>query len=362
MKRYIRKIGRKFQNFVLNHRLGKHQWSARIIIFIMAQFERFEEYKNTGEVNNLDHYVPQFILRRFRIEETGTKKGKLFEFNFKGPLKESNIGESAAKIGHDAFKDKTGKLSDYVSKRLFADLIENRGSWVIKWLDKEKREPDLTYLEESVFAVFLAHQITRGPAFYSAIEKFILYLQANQLLEISDLGNSDFLEFKIVKNQNGVSVDDILSFNPSTSIDGLENHIRILSVLIATEIAEKIYRGNLHILDIPKDSSERFVISDNPVVLLDLERKEILRYPAWWDINKKDLLIFMPISPLRCIFYSKSRRKDSRVERDNIDLVEMVNFGQYLNAHESVFSHDSKIIENHIKMYEAELSRFGAMK
>lgn len=120
-------------------------------------------------------------------------------------------------------------------------------------------------------------------------------------------------------------------------------------------MAESIYRGNLHILDIPQGSKDQFVISDNPIVLLDFDRSEILRYPAWWTINKESIWVFFPISPIRCIFYCKSKRIGSVVEKENSELPQLVNFGQYLNASESVFSHDKNLLKAHLTLYAKEL-------
>ena len=364
MKKYLQKIGRKFQNFVFTHRLGRRPLSARIIFFVMAIFDRFYEYSNTGQVNNFDHYVPKFILQRFRIGNSGIKKGKIFKYDSEAStIKEVDINKSAGDYGYDAFKDKTGALSDFVSKRLFAELVELRGAQVIERLDNERNEPELTFLEEIILSSFLAFQITRVPAFYLALEHFILYLHNKQLLKIPDLGDISFLRSQIVKNQSGVTIDNLLSFSTNLNIASARNHIGSISRQIANEIVEKIYRGNLHLLDIPDGSDEKFVLSDNPVILLDLnQRKEIIRYPAWWEIGKKDLWIFMPISPKRCIFYTKSKRKDSSVEKENIDLVQLVNFGQYLNANKSIFSNEKQIIFKHLKMYAAELNRLRTQK
>lgn len=323
----------------------------------MDQFGRLEEYSNTGRVNSFDHYIPQFILRSFRIADTGQQKGKVFEYSFEdNQIKETGIGTSAGSISHDSFKDKTGVQSDYVSRKVFSENLELRSSKIINQLNKETGEPILTFLEESTLSVFLAHQFTRVPAFYAAVEKFILYLKDQSKLTIPDIGNIEFLETRIVNNRHAVTIDDLLNFRTNLHMSGARNHIGLLTRLIANEIAEKIYRGNLHILDIPSQSNESFVLSDNPVVLLDLDRKEVLRYPAWWEISKKELLIFMPISPTRCIFYSKRRRKGSVVENENLDFVQVVNFGQYLNASNSVFSNNEQVLQNHLAMYRTEIN------
>jgi hypothetical protein len=356
MKYYLAKIGRKILTFVFKHRLGRHNWSAKFLFWLIGQFDRFEVYENTNDTGNKDHYVPKLLLRNFRIAESGTDKGKVWEFSFKrNSVEKADINSVAAQIDFYTYKDKGGAKSDYIEKKLFSQTLERFGSMVINRLKETTGEPDLTYLEESTLAVFIAHQITRVPSFYTAIEKFIVFLYLNGQLKISDLGEMDFLRSKIARNEIGVSLDDLMAFDSKIHIDGAKNHIGILSTLIATEMAERIYRGNLHVLDIPQGSNDQFVISDNPIVLLDFDRSEILRYPAWWTINKESIWVFFPISPTRCIFYCKSKRKDSVVEKENNDLPQLINFGQYLNASDSVFSQDENVPKVHLKLYAKEL-------
>lgn len=356
MKKYLAKIGRRILTFVFKHRLGRHRWSAKFLFWFISQFDRFETYVNTEDVGNNDHYVPKFLLRNFRIAESGTDKGKVWEFSFKeNAIKRNDINSVASQIDFNTFKDKDGKKSDYVEKRVFSQTLERFGSMVIDRLNKNNTEPDLTFLEESTLTVFIGHQITRVPFFYSAIERMIVYMTQNNLLKISDLGDLNIIQSKIVLNNQNVSIDDLLKFNKNLKLSGANNHIGLIAGQVATEISEKIYRGNLHVINVPIGSNERFVISDNPIVLLDFERHEILRYPAWWEINKKEMWIFFPISPTRCILYTKSKRKGSVVENENTDLISLVNFGQYLNCTESVFSNQENILKDHVKIYANEL-------
>jgi len=360
MKKFVSKIGRKFLNTVFKFRWGKKIWSAKILFFLITQFDGFEEYSNTGKVNDLDHYVPKFLLKRFRVSENGPKKGKIIEYNFlTNKIKDdADINTSCAEKGWDSFKEKSGAYSDYASKRLFAETLENFGSKVIKRINLGTEKIDLTFLEESIIATYIAFQITRVPAFYSAIERFILYLKKQKNIEISDLGNPRFLQLQIIKNVSNITIDELLQSKNLGYIEGARNHIKRLSNLIADEISEKIYRGKLYILDIPMTSSDKFVISDNPVIFLDFQRNEILRYPAWWRIeNNNNLWIFMPISPNRCIFYTKVKIKNEIIRKGDPALVQLINFGQYLNAKKSVFSNDRKIIENHLKIYTSELNQ-----
>ncbi len=356
MNKLLAKLRRKISMLAFKYRLGKQDWSAKILFYIMGLFDNFGEYSNTKEIGKAHHYVPQFILRRFRIAETGSDKGQTWEFSFNEPdIKKNGIATVASLEDFYLFKDKSGSKSDFVEKKLYSENLEYFSNLVIKRLNTTNGEPDLTFLEESTLSVFVANQLTRVPAFYRAIEKYIVYAHENKKLEITDLGTHKSMFEKIVLNGIGISLDDILKHESNLRISGANNHIGSLSRNIAHHISKIIYRRNLSIIDVPTSMNDRFVISDNPVVLLDFKRMEILQYPEWWNIDNDNLWIFMPISPTRCILLTKSKRKDSAVEKENTDLVQLVNFGQYLNATKSVFSNDHSYLSAHLKMYAKEL-------
>lgn len=356
MNAFLAKVGRKITILAFKYRLGKRHWSARTLFFIMGLFENYGEYVNTNETDKEHHYVPQLILRRFRIADSGTDKGQTWEFSFENQkIEKTSISNVACAKDFYLFKDKSGKQSDFTEKKVFAENLEYFGNQVIKHLNTVIGEPKLTFLEESTLAVFVAFQLTRVPAFYSAIEKYLIFCYENKRLIIDDLGTHESMHQKIVLNGLGATIDDLLGHESNLKIAGANNHIGSLANQIATHITEKIFRRNFHIIDVPANMDDRFVISDNPVVLLDFQRSEILQYPAWWDIDKDDLWIMMPISPTRGIFFCKSKRKGGIIENENTSLVQMVNFGQYLNATKSVFSNDQKYLNAHLRMFAKEL-------
>lgn len=356
VNRLLARLGRKITLLAFRYRLGKKRWSARILFRIMGLFDRFGVYENTNETEKEHHYVPQLILRRFRIADSGTDKGQTWRFSLENAdVEKEGISSIACATDFYIFKDKTGKQSDFIEKKLYAENLEYFSNMVIKRLNTTTEDPKLTFLEESTLAVFVAHQLTRVPAFYSAIEKYLIFGFEKKRLVINDLGTYESMREKIVLNGLDATIDDLLSHTSRLKIAGANNHIGSLSRQIADHLSEKIFRRNLHIIDVPATMGDRFVISDNPVVLLDFQRHEILQYPAWWDIDKEDLWILMPISPTRCIFFAKSKRKGGIVENENTDLVEMVNFGQYLNASKSVISNDKKYLNAHLLMFGREL-------
>ncbi|MDA3840567.1 MAG: DUF4238 domain-containing protein [Patescibacteria group bacterium] len=354
---FFYKTGNKFRNLVFRKRLGRKRWSAKLIIFIMSFFDFFQTrvYLNTGEVNKFDHYVPRLLLNRWRIAESGTDKGQLYCWSKnKAMIEKTPIKSVAGEIDWEV-ASANGEPSDFVRKKLFAELLEDKASSVIKIINTTDNL-DLTYLEESTLAVFIGHQITRVPLFHEYLLRFFSIGYSKGLITYNDLGNKEVLTKKVANNEIGITYDQLLKNNIHTRVSGGKPQKLLLSLVIASDVGEKINRGNLHILEIPQNSNDEFVISDNPVIFLDFERQSILHFVPWWEIGKKDFWIFMPISPRKAIFYCcKSKKKDGPIENNNNDLVQLLNFGQYLCCTDNVFSRNINILESHLKLYSKEL-------
>jgi len=350
------RAGIKFRNFVFRNRLGKKRWSAKIIFSVMSFFGYFEEkvYLNTGETGTFDHYVPRLLLNRWRIAETGTNKGKIFCWS---KSKETIVGQPISGVAGEKDWDLSmakGLPSDFVRKKLFAELLESKGSDIIKRINLSQ-SLDLTFLEESTLAIFIGLQITRIPLFHNYLLRFFSIGYSDGLIDYNDFGNKEILVRKVAKNEIGITYEQLLNGRSRMRIEGGKPQRLMLSLIVGNDIGEKIYRGNLHILELPADSKDEFVISDNPVVFLDFERKTILKFVPWWEIGEKDFWIFMPISPRKGIFYCRPRKKDGPIERNNESLVQLMNFGQYLACSDNVFSCKKEILENHLKIYANEL-------
>jgi len=353
---FFYKTGGKFRNFVFRKRLGRKKWSAKIIFFVMSVFAYFESrvYINTGETGKFDHYVPKLLLRRWRMAESGPDKGHIQCWS-----KNNNTIEKVAINNYAGEQDwditkANGVPSDFIRKKLYSELLEDKASDVIKLINTSS-DLDLTYLEESTLAVFVGHQITRVPLFHSYLLKFLSVGYSKGLINYEEFGDKKTLLHKVAHNEIGITYDQLLEEKPAIGVMGGKPQRLLLSLIIASDIGEKIFRGNLHILEIPNNSSDRLVISDSPVVFLDFDRQSILHFVPWWEIGKKDFWIFMPISPRKAIFYCKSKKKDGPVENNNIDLVQLLNFGQYLCCSKNVFSRDENIIKKHLDLYSKEL-------
>ena len=352
-------FNKKFIAYCVKNRLGKTNFSVKVIYFVTNLLGRFEAYINTEDFKKRGHYVPQFLLRRFRLSESGPSKGMIYQYSFLANLiTEESIKDIAQIEDLYIFKQKGGGHSDYVEKEIYANWIENFGSQVIKRINLADDDPSLTILEQNVLATFLSHQITRTPTFYFQIRKYILFLYEKRLLKIEDLGNRVFLEEVIVKNKHNLTYEDLVNFTPKNSFVGDVNHLGHLSRMIAGSMMEDIFRHNFHFLHIPEESDDEFVISDNPVVFVDFSKFEVKRYVDWWSKRCDNIWIFIPISPKKCLYLTTKRRIDGPVEIDNGDMATTVNFGQYLNAMNFVYSRNDNLIKNHMKTFLHELLKY----
>lgn len=325
---FFYKAGNKFRNFIFRKRLGRKRWSAKLIIFIMGFFDFFQArvYLNTGEINKFDHYVPRLLLNRWRVAESGTDKGQIFCWSkSKSTIEKMPIKGVAGEIDWEV-AGANGRPSDFVRKKLFAELLEDKASSVIKIINTTD-DLDLTPLEESTLAVFIGHQITRVPLFHEYLLRFLSIGYSKGMITYNDLGDKEILVKKVAKNEIGITYDQLLKNESHIKIGGGKPQKLLLSLIIASDVGEKINRGNLHILEVPKNSNDKFVISDNPVIFLDFDRQSVLHFVPWWEIGKKDFWIFMPISPQKAIFYcSKSKKKNGLIENNNHDLVQLFCF------------------------------------
>lgn len=339
-------LGNKFRNYVFRNRLGKNIWTARLIGFVMSILDKNQIYINTGDVDNFDHYVPKLLLNRWRISETGTNKGKIFFWSkAKRIIDKENIKEAAGEINWDTSMAQ-GKPSDYVSKKIYAELLEQKSNYIIKYINDNKN-PKLTFPEESTLSSFVSHQITRVPYFKEQLKKFFSLAYSKKLISEEDLGDKKILMDKVLNNNINITYDQ---FNKAHIIlDGTKQQESWLSLVIADNIAEKIYKTNyLKFLEISEKDENQFVISDNPVVLLDMERNKILNCMPWWEIGIKKFIILMPISPKKAILYTPINDDSNLPVKE---FIELLNFGQYTNCSEGVFSKREETIKKHLRYY-----------
>ncbi|HVS79759.1 MAG TPA: DUF4238 domain-containing protein [Candidatus Paceibacterota bacterium] len=354
-------LNKKFISYCVKKRLGRNNFTIKVIYSITGLLGRFEVYKNSHEFQKRGHYIPQFLLRRFRLSELrhDPNRKKIYQYNFLfNTLTEEKIEVVAQIEDFYIFKQNGGGSSDYVEKVILADWIENFGSQILKTINTTEDDPNLTLLEKNILATFISHQITRTPAFYFQLRKYILFLYEKKLLKIDNLSDHNFLKEIIVKNKYNFTYDDLVNFVPEYTMTGDLNHLGFIARLIAGEITEGIFRHNFYFLNIPDTSDDEFVISDNPVIFVDFQKFEIKRYFDWWSKSSGKTWIFMPISPKKCLFLTTKQKIDGRIENDQADMVALVNFGQYLNALNYVYGRNKNLMLQNLRKYLPELLRY----
>lgn len=349
LNKYRNYLGKKFLNYVFRNRLGKKIWTTRLIISIMNILDRNQVYINTSDIDNFDHYVPQLLLNRWRISETGENKSKIFSWSkTKKSIETKSIKKVAGEINWDT-GSAGGKPSDYISKKLYAEVLEQKTSYIIKYANLNKA-PKLTFLEESTLSVFVAHQIIRVPHFRNTLNKFFSLGYSKGLISKEDFGNKDILVNKVAKNAINITYDQLSKESPSMGLSGAKQQISLVSLVIASDMAEKIYQTrHLKFLDIPQEDDNEFVISDNPVVFLDMERNKILDLIPWWEVGIGKFIIFMPISPKKALVYTPVKDEENFPTQS---FIELLNFGQYANCTEEVFGKNKSTIQQHLKYYK----------
>ncbi|MFQ6049957.1 MAG: DUF4238 domain-containing protein, partial [Candidatus Paceibacterales bacterium] len=234
--------------------------------------------------------------------------------------------------------------SDFQEKELFARHLELITSIIFEKI-KEDPEYDPTDLEKSAIASFVAHQITRTPLFRQKLNLLFYYLVSNEYCKIDNFGDIEFLKEQIVCNGINIDVEKFRKFVLSkrkSSLAGTKNHEIILSMLIAENMAEKIFRKTLVIEQVEQETY--FVISDNPAIVMDYHTNKCFPF-EWWRISDRNISIFMPISPFLALVYAKGRKKnpEDKMNKNNVQTFNRISMICSLNK---IYSHlADKIIQ-----------------
>jgi len=332
---------KKISNKIITHLLKNRVNSRRLLRFYWWIYKILNiryPYKQYYQKQR-QHFIPQFLLKNFKISNDNL----IYEYERggQGPKKKSIIKKVALEEDYYTTRDKQKKKSNFIEKEIFAELLENFVPGIINNL-KQSQNIDLTDFEESVLASFVAHQYTRTPAFREQVKNFILYLILIKDYRKEDLGNIEFIKKIVVQNELNINLEELIKFrkvNKATAqynINGAENHLILCSLLIGNYIAEDIFRKNLHILE--SKESDYFFLSDNPVLIINIKNNE-MKWPTGWDLKSDSIMIFLPISPKRCIFFCNRIRKGERIERENDDFVKLVNSGLMFYAQKFLYSH-----------------------
>lgn len=248
------------------------------------------------------HFVPQFILRNFKISP---KEGLVYEYspnNRNG--KKKSIKKVCAFPNLYTFKDKKSQLpSDYIEDAIFANLIEEFTPNVIKQILTPGFH--ITYLEESILATFVGFQYARTPYNFREISRYITYLIHAKKVpekEITDKSNFQlFFQRAFIDNYYEVDRVDYDAFQQKNNLVMQEGHNLIISLAVqmGSYLIKPLYQTKDMIMI--KDDTEGVFITDNPVVVLNPETKEFMGV-FLWEFPKME--VYMPLAPNRAIYYS----------------------------------------------------------
>jgi Protein of unknown function (DUF4238) len=253
------------------------------------------------------HYIPQFYLRNFSIDENQKTIG-VFNLNdnffFKG-ASIKNQGSEKFYYGID------GKVEEGLSK------MESILAPKLKEIKETQILPNKFSDEHIAILIFIILTDLRNPINIDHIKKF----------------TSSFKK-------------EILQFAPNTSKD--DSILQEIPHEVAVEMSFGAYENSLHVcLDLDyklfaNDTETPFIIGDFPVVKYNqfLENKKI--YGSNTGLGSLGLKIFLPLSPKLCIvfydslIYKIGNRKD-KIVSITVDDADQLNLLQYINCRGSIY-------------------------
>ena len=297
---------------------------------------------NQSVTNKKDHFVPQFLLRNFAIEQAGKESGLVFIYKKFNQPKKGSIAKHAGNevdfyLGKHAETKKPAKVSDEVYKEIEKG---KHAPAVVKKVLEQDGVLNIKYEEESILATLVAHQLTRTRKFRKLIKKCISYLLLHSLISIDDLGSREKIQDIVVKNKYKITAkqidEDTLVRN--SRLEGTRGQELFIAIQVAEFIVEEIYRKNLHAIVAPK--GHYFVLSDSPVCILGRD-DELLEVSSLWDFSRDDGYSFiLPISPQKAIVFGKTYKPYHQINGKLAEsLVVMTNSLSVNNADTEFYSH-----------------------
>lgn len=335
IQRIRRKISKKIIIFFIDNRI-KNRHLLRVGCWLYVIIEKFGK-DTTKYQKRKHHFVPRFLLKRFKIDNTGLiyqyKRGE------KKIRKCSIKKQVACEEDYYSYKIKgRNSLSIFIETEIFADLIEDYVPAMLDRLDKGDTI-DLVGVERSIFAHFIVYQYTRTPAFRAQIENFLLYLILIKGIDKKNFENERFRKEVLVQNSLEITKEELWEFslfnktNNRFRLSGANNFLIFIPIDIGNYISKDIFYKNIHILEIEDD--KHFVLSDNPVTVTDLSNPSVL-WPMGWDLKGDDIMIFIPISKKRCIFLCNQKKKDGPIDK-NSDMIKLVINNTYYYSHHCIY-------------------------
>lgn len=330
-------VSDKLLNWFIERRIN-NPTALRVFIFAYGLLLK-RYYVREHRVAN-HHFIPKFLLEKFRIINTG----QIFEYRRNKKPERRSIEKEAALVPNlYSFRDKQTKMpSDFIEKQIFAHVVEKYGSRIINRI-VETGKIELTHLEESILAIFVAFQYTRTPRFFFQLELILTYLVKEKNVTLEEMVNSRFAIDVFINNSYQVRPSEIAKFLQKTRmrITGVENVLLRLSIQIADDISRKIFSGEVNLLRATE--SNFFFLSDSPAEIFSFDKDRSIG-PFFWELSE-DILIYLPISPTHCVYYI--RRTSSTHSTINSSLIWKLSLR---SIHELVYSdRESPVISDFLK-------------
>lgn len=244
------------------------------------------------------HYIPRFLLKRFVIPGTGL----IYQYSLDKTIKAVSIEKDAAHIPNlYSFKDKAAKSkSDFVENQLFALGLEKYASRIINKILKEDRL-ELTNIENSIVASFMAFQYVRTPHFLFLIRSILQYLHLQKGVPIEAMTKLRLWQEVFFSNVYKLSPRDIMSFSLKNrlAMRGADDLVLFIALWIGNEISIRMSQYDLRMLEARNPAY--FYLSDSPMGIYNVHRRRPIG-PFLWELSENPLY-YMPISPSRCLYF-----------------------------------------------------------
>lgn len=292
------RLADKLMSYSLNKELDNIKM-VKIVFVIYIWLIKNVYVLNHKKANH--HYIPKFLLKKFSIPGTG----QVYQYTHSKTLERASINKEVACVPNMySFKDKeTKKQSDFIETQMFALTLEKYGSRIINKII-QKNEIDLTSLERSTLTSFIAFQYTRTPKFFLQIKLILEYLSLEKGIPVEEMTKQDFFEKAFFKNYYIIDPIEYFIFTGKNkeSLHGAENLIITIAICIANHLSGLLYKYELRMLESKEPAF--FYLSDSPANIYDIYN---LRQVGvfLWNLNQNSL-IYLPITPNRCLYYVKS--------------------------------------------------------
>lgn len=295
-------------------------------LFSAYQYLDNKLYVETHFKDERNHYIPVFILDNFKIH---SESGEIYQYekNKTVPSKGTSIRKEAANIKnfYSTTKQSDGRQSNYIEKKLFANLSEKFASIVLRSF-LVNTNTKLISLEENILAMHAAFQYVRTPAFLEQIKVYVLYLlevkkvprnvfsnEGKEKLRKIFESNSLDIKDEDVQNYFKKLIDEKVDIDKflSQKLDNSQAIIKLILITIGSLVIKPLFDKTKTIID--ADDPFFFILPDTGCVVVDIEDPEC-KWPYGWNFIKKTKVLLLPLTPTRCLVFHSGQQLDGALK------------------------------------------------